>query len=403
MMKNWNWSVVVSLTILPAILLAEPGDGIRLDNITLSPYLGVSATRDSNVYNAPADETSDTFFDIGAGLKADYQVNDLLADGLFFFNHRAYSSESDLDFSAGGEMINLNYGNRDRIELKIGESFRRAEDIDMVRLGGVAIGGISSDSLLDSSSRATRDIGQVAVGVGRNLSDKVDLDVGYRYDDVKYDDASLAHISGNSVSAESGVKVTDKTAGTLTAIYGVQKTAGAADENTSIAIRAGAKTLGTEKVTFKAGIGVLVYDRAIGGNSDSENIASYDLQANWKATDKLGITLGGANGIQSSSVYVNNPAEFNMLWLSGSFAATPAAVVSAGVTYRQDSYLDQVEIAGVMTDRTDDGISGNVRVDVKPRGLKFVNLFGEALYQSVNSDVSDFDDTRIAIGANVHY
>lgn len=400
--KNVNLLIALSV-LLPAVVQAAPGEGIRLSNFTLSPYAGAAATYDSNIYSTPSDETDDTYFDIAAGLKAGYQAKDLLADSVFFFGERAHVNETDENFSSAGELITLTYGDRDRLEVRVGESFRRVEDLDPVRLGGVAIGGISSDALLDSSSQERRDVGQVALGVGRNLTDKIDMDLGYRYDDVDYKDDALSRITGHAVSAEGGMNVTDKTAATLTGIYGIQSTEDVPGDNNSIAARVGAKTRGTAKVTFKGGLGVLYFDRAPGGDSDNETLPNYDLLANWRATSKVNVNLGGANGIQSSSLYANNPAEFNMVWLSGSYLMMPAATLTAGVTYRTDAYLDDVMINGVMADRTDDGFSGSLRLDVEPRGLKFVELFTEARYQTVESDVSPYDDARISVGANIRY
>jgi hypothetical protein len=407
-MKSQNavkYMFVAGMLCLAGVMAqAQPGDGINVNGWKLSPSVNLSATYDSNVYSMPRNTVDDTYFRTGVGLDVSYEASMFQLQGLGFFDGVTYSSEDNLNYTVGGENVTARLGKRDQFQVSLGESFRRVEDIDGYSLEGVSVGGISSDSVLDSSTRSRRDVTQATVGLGKNITQKLDMDLGYRYDAVAYDSSELYDLNGQSALAEAGLKMTDKTAGTLAAVYGTQHSQGSSDDPDYIAARLGLKTVGTDKIVFKGGVGALFYNRTATDGSDSDkNLVNYDLTATWRATDKVMVTAGGRNGIQLSSIYADNPAEFNMVWLDGACQVVSSTMLSAGVSYRQDSYLDQVVIDDVSKDRVDKGFSGRLRMDYTPPGLRFADLFCEALYESVDSTVGDYNDSRFSVGAKLHY
>jgi len=88
-MIMWILSAGGGLTVL-----ADPGDGIRLDNLTLRPFIAGSAVHDSNagltqrseLQAAPIDENAaeDVFLELRYGLKMDYQRETVLIKGSLY-------------------------------------------------------------------------------------------------------------------------------------------------------------------------------------------------------------------------------------------------------------------------------------------------------------------------------
>ena len=377
---------------------AAPGQGIHTGAWTFSPFAAVSETYDSNINQTPSDQQDDFFLDSTLGLRAGYTTYLLDFNGLGFLSGRNYADATDKNFGAGGEALRAKYGNRDQVEIEADQTFRRIEDIDQYG-NEAAVGGVSPDSVLDVSARSRRDMNQAGVSAGRNLSDKLELDAGYRFDDINWDQSSLFDLRNHIGQLETAYRLTDKTAGLLTVKGAIQENVSLDNEAEYYAARLGLKTKGTDKVTFKGGAGVQYYDQAVG---DSDTMFNFDLVSAWAASDKIVIQAGGRNGSQMSSLYANNGTDYQVYWIGGSYQLTPAISTSLNGAYRIDDYMNPVTDQNRTVDRKDKGFSGRVRADYQAPAT-FLKLYTEATYEDVNSNVADYSDTRIALGAVVSY
>jgi hypothetical protein len=379
---------------------AAPGQGIHKGPLTVSPYADVSGTYDSNVNKAPANEKEDVFFDSALGLRAGYTTYLFDLNALGFISHRNYADATDKDFGAGGEMLRAKYGNRDQIVLEADQTFRRIEDNDRYA-NEAAVGGVSPDSVLDVTSRSQRDVNQVGISAGKNITDKLELDAGYRFDDVNYDETSLFDLRNHVGQLETAYRLTDKTAGLLTVKGGLQENLSLDNEAEYYAARLGLKTKGTDKVTFKGGAGAQYYDQA---NGDSETLFNFDLVSAWAASDKIVFQAGGRNGAQMSSLYADNGTDYQIYWLGGTYRITPAISTTLSGAYRVDDYMNPVTDNGLTYARSDAGFGGRLRADYQSPA-KFLKIYTEASYENMDSNVQnqDYTDTRIAMGAVLSY
>jgi len=377
---------------------AAPGQGIHTGAWTFSPFAAVSETYDSNINQTPSGAEDDFFLDSTLGLRAGYVSYLLDFNGLGFLSGRDYADATDKNFGAGGEVLRAKYGNRDQVEVEADQSFRLVEDIDHYG-SEAAVGGISPDSVLDVSARSRRNMNQAGLSAGRNLSDKLELDAGYRFDEINYDQSSLFDLRNHIGQVETAYRLTDKTAGLLTVKGAIQENLSLDNDAEYYATRLGLKTKGTDKVTFKGGAGVQYYDQAVG---DSETMFNFDLVSAWAASDKIVIQAGGRNGSQMSSLYVNNGTDYQVYWIGGSYQLTPAINTSLNGAYRIDDYMNPVTDQNRTIDRKDKGFSGRVRADYQAPA-KFLKLYTEATYEDVDSNISDYSDTRIALGAVLSY
>lgn len=377
---------------------AGPGQGIHSGPWTLNPYADVSGTYDSNVGKTSTHEKEDVFADSTVGLRAGYSSYMLEFNGLGFLSQRYYSDTTENNFGAGGDLLRAKYGNRDGVEIEVDQAFRRVEDAD--RYGnGAAVGGVSPDSVLDVSSLSRRDINQAGISVGRNMTDKLDLDAGYRFDDINYEDASLYDLQNHIGQVETAHQLTDKTSGLLTLKAAIQNNTTQDTQAEYYAGRVGLKTRGTDKVTFKGGAGVKQYDQA---NGDSKTGFNFDLVSSWAVTQKMMLQAGGRNGSQMSSLYSDNGTDYQIYWVGGSLQATPSIVTSMSGAYRVDDYMNPVKDNNRTMDRKDKGVAVRVRADYQAPA-KFLKIYTEASFENMDSNVEDYKDTRIAMGAILSY
>jgi len=394
------WMAGVVLGLMAAAVQAGPGQGIRSGPWMVSPYVDLAGTYSTDIIQGPTATEDDYYLDSEIGLKAAYSAYMIDFSGLGFLAARNYADHSENNFGAGGDVITLKYGLREQLQFQLDQSYRHVEDLDK-HGGEVAVGGISPDSVLDVSSRNERDINQVGLSAGKNVTDKAELDLGYRYDAISYDTASLADLSSHAGQFEAAYGVTDKSAALVTLVGGVQENSVMDDSADFYRARLGMKTRGTDKVYFKAGAGVQQYNRP--GDLGDKTTFNFDAAATWRTTDKIALQAGGRNGTQMSSLYADNGTEYSVVWASALYRMIPTVILSLNGAYRVDDYLDAVSGPNnTLVDRTDKGTAVRARADYLTPA-SFMRVYTEATYETVDSNVSSFDDTRVTVGVNLQY
>ena len=379
---------------------AAPGEGLYVGPCILRPYAELAGTYDSNANQAPDNREPDTFVDSCIGLKCGYSAYMLDLDGHGFAGARNYSELTDKDFTSWGEVLRLKYGARDTLALEVDQSFRKVEDFDRL-LSEATIGGVSPNSVLDAGARTRRDVNEVGFLAGRDVTDKLGLDIGYRFTGIRYEAADLYNLESHVAQAELMRRATEKTDAVITTIYGRQITSAGSDDANYYAVRAGIKTRGTDKTTLKAGCGAMQFDGPAG--MGQETFFHYEGSAIHRATDRLSFQLGGRNGVVLSSLYSGNGVEFDTVWVGAAYRPTEDLAISANVTWREDDYLNPVLVGNDPKDRSDHGLALRLRADwLTP--LKCARLYAEGTYETVDSTVVDsYDETRLTVGMSVQY
>ena len=391
----------VVLGLLASAMQADPGQGIRSGPWMVSPYVDLAGAYSTELSQGPTATEEHYFLDSEIGFKAAYSAYMIDFSGLGFGGARNYAEHSENNFGEGGDVINLKYGLRDQLQVQFDQSYRHVEDLDQ-HGSELAVGGIAPDSVLDVSSRDERDINQIGLSAGRNMTDKIELDLGYRYDSINYNTASLADLSSHVGQFEAAYGVTDKSAALVTLIGGVQENSVTDDNVDYYQARVGVKTRGTDKVYAKVGAGVQQYDRPGNVGSDKTSF-NFDAMANWLTTDKISLQAGGRNGTQMSSRYVDNSTDHSDFWVSALYQMMPTVLLSAYGEYRVDAYLDDVPGPdNTLVSRTDKGKSIHARADYLTPA-SFMRVYTEATYEKVDSNVSPYDDTRVVIGLTLQY
>jgi len=380
---------------------AGPGQGIHYGPWMISPYVDESGTYDSNINQDSANARDDYFLNSEVGVRASYSAYMIEANALGYGGYRSYADTSDKDFGSGGEIVGVKYGLRERVLVQADESFRHVSDVD-THGSETAIGGISADSVLDAATRAKRDLSHFGASLGRDMTEKVEMDFGYRYDAARYDEAGLANLVGHNGQLEGAYQITDKSAAFATLFGGLQKNSAVDDAADYYGVRLGAKTHGTDKVSIKAGAGVEQYDRP-SGTGDNVTRFNFDAQAVWVLTDKVLLRAGGRNGTLMSSILTDNASDYTVVWAGAVYRMLPTVALSLSGMYRIDDYIDPVTLPdGSSEDRQDKGKGLRARADYQTPA-SFMSLYAETSYEAVDSNVNNYDETRVSIGANLKY
>ena len=373
---------------------APAAKGIRAGAFTLSPFAGIAGTYDSNVGRTSSDEEDDVFLGADLGLKLGYQTLELAVDGIGFGQQRYYADEDARDFGAGGEALRIKIGAPERIVVELQQAWRRVEDQDDYA-ALTSIGGISANAFLDANVRSRRDLLDGGAGVSAKLTDKTDVRAGYLYDQTDYASTNLLDLTSHNAQLEALYKFRDKTAGLATLLGGVQESDQVDGEATYVAARLGLQTRQTDRLLLKAGAGEQHYERPDGGGT--ENRFHFDGQAIWTATDKTQVQLEGRNGIQLSSVSRGNVVDFSVVRLGIAQRVNSSLTLTASGTYRRDDYQDPVSDGDQLVDRQDNGLAFAFRADYLIPS-KYLRLFAETAYETVDSTVRDYDVARATVG-----
>jgi hypothetical protein len=398
--------VLAAFWLLPALVaLSEPGLGFRAGSWVLSPYLTLNFTRDSNIYKTGQDETADLFLEPELGLRYSSTSEErlLLLSGNGFYSRRDYSREKNLNFDTFGNSVSLKAGDKNESSLEALHTFRRLTDNDR-HASDIETSALSSDMVQDIHTlSAKRDVQQAGLLYDQRLSDKTHMALAYRYISMTYGNSANLDLDGNVGQADGSLRLTDKTSATLTGLIGSQHQEGTSGSALLGSLRAGAKTTGSDKMVYNASIGVERY--ALPGESGNPSDSmSFNFIAYWYATAKVTVRSGGENGSQLSSFYEGNGLSYKSFWTGIGYQWTPETTVSLRAIFRQDDYLNLVDVDGSQLDRRDQRVEGHARVDyVTP--AKMATVFLEMAYSYVDSNINsvDYRDTSLSAGLSVHY
>lgn len=398
-----SWvSLAMSLALMGggSWIRAEPGDGLVCEPFVLHPFVEIAVTYDTNPSRATDDADADSFLDASAGARMGYSALDLDARGQFYVGTRKYIDLTDESFATGGEVVSLRYGARETGELEFSQSFRRIEDLDRF-MGEGSVGGVSPDSILDAGVRDRRDLNELGLKLARELSDKLGLEIGYRFSNVDYDSSRLSDCQTHQGEMEAAYRATDKTDTFLSVLFGAQDLTESDESSVQSGFRAGLKSCGSDRLTYKVGAGLKNFSGQAG--VDNRAFFHYDATVLWKATDKVTGQMGARNGAVVSSLYADNSTEYMTFWVGPRYHWTPEVSLSANLTYREDDYIEPFRAGTQFADRKDEGVGGRLRADYFA-ARKFLNLYAEAMYETVDSTVvSSYDDTRLTVGVSLQY
>lgn len=393
--------------------IAKPGEGIKFGQLTLSPFLNVQGTWDSNVYLTEEDETDDFFLDIVPGIAFLNKTERLIISGRGWGQFRRYLDETSLDSDSYGEKVGLVWGEEERLTLAVNEKYIHLTDYE-IEPRGVDTLNLSAQNLMlaeDRTERVERDLFDIGPVVEYHVSEKFQVDVGYSYGSVDYETNSLFDWHENRGQVELRHKITDKTSALVNGQYSEQTSDGYTNDSTYYIVRGGFLFEATKKTAVKASAGVESYDFGNTtplGEDLSEDLFSYDIVGSWQATEKILVEAMAKNGMQPAAQYIANTKEMTLAALGASYDITKSWILSLAGSWRYDDYRGKVEDPndGRLRFKNRELYGGRLRLDYKP-SVKFFDLYAETTYEDSHTNIKDdygnYDQWRIALGLALRY
>jgi len=382
---------------------AEPGEGIRIDNLTIVPFMDLTAKYDSNIYQTDKDAQDDYIGEGDIGVAVANKTDMLDLSGRLWGQLRRYADHDDKNADDWGESLGLTLGMRDMIALAIYQKYAQLDDYDRTPglVDSMNLEEVALDLTGDRSDKAKRDVFNLDAGLGKAFTDKLEADVVYKYYNVDYSDAGYYNWNENRGKADVSYRVTEKTAGLLVGVYGVQDSDGFSDKSELGIARLGVEHKLTDKTQLRAEAGYEHYDSGVAG-AGNKDIFNYMVRGSWAATEKLSLRITGKNGIFPASTYANNVKEVSSMALGGYLAMTPAIQMALSGSYSEDDYLEKVQVGDQMKDDNAKHYGAQLRVDYNPP-VKFFNVYAAVSYLTTDSSVEDYNQWKAAIGLQLRY
>ena len=331
--------------------LADPGDGIRLDNLTLHPFVAGSAVHDSNagltqlseLQAAPIDqgEASDAFFELRYGLKMDYQRETVLIKGSLYGYDRYYQ-DLDLDNNGFGQSASLDAGSKERVAIRLSESYYVLQDYALMNAALSGDEVLDNQLLEDRSDRLKRDVINAGINLSRRLSAKMNLGASYTYSMTDYDDIRLFDTSTRTLSGDVSWSKTVKTDVFLTGSYGVEDS-DALDlgEGEERSVMVGMRSTATQKINYNLGVGYLDY--VVDGLEDIDSGGlNYAVGIGWTLSPKLALQASADKSFSTSAFVANNAREVQLAQVALSYRFSEAMAFGATVSFRQDDFVNDL-------------------------------------------------------------
>ncbi len=411
--KLHRFEVVIAAAVLAGLATcgwAAPGDGIKISNLTLSPFVDLSATYDSNVHlTDPAD--ADYFGDAVVGLAFINKTDRLTLSGRGWGQFRRYLDATDLDSDGYGEKLGLIWGEKEKLTLAVNEKFIQLEDYELTPRSVDSLNDVSANLMLteDRTERTKRHLFDIAPVLGYDFTEKLHSEAGYSYSSVDYDDSDLYDWHENRGRLELQREVTDKSSGVLSGEYSQQDSDGLPDSTSYYVVQGGWLYRATAKTSAKIGLGLESFDypkKSEYGESLDKDIFSWDVAASWQATEKINVQASGRNDIQPATQYKANVKEVSLGSVGVSYDITPTWIFSLAGSYRRDDYIGKVQVGDELLSKRRNIAGARARIDYRPRA-KWYEVYLEASYEkardNLEDDYPDYNQFRATLGLALRY
>ena len=267
----------------------------------------------------------------------------------------------------------------------------------------------------DEFSQEDRQAFRLHGNLAKAVTEKSRVSLGANYSNVKYDDEFAYDTKYTTFSLGVSHQLTEKTDGIVSLAYGINESEDESSKAHQYNLSVGLGSRATEKLNYRALIGVSMYEDfeyelPDGSREDSESdySLSYDLSVNWRPTERISVNLTGGSSYEAAEDVRQDSLLAYTLVCSMNYRMFQRLQLSSGVAYRHEDYLRNVKRGGedVFTGTKEDGdprkddqinVFGNVTFGLN----RYASLFLNGLYSVTDSDIDDFDYDRYRISAGV--
>jgi len=372
---------------------AQETRGFKYNNLTVSPYVNLDYTYDSNVdYGEGDEENADQILNITPGVDLTYTGNEWGLSGNAWYGYDKYIDYDELDADRYGESLQFYRESAKGWRLLLGQSYVKSSQ---------------NDSILDGGRGIWRDRDQFDLNgaLSYQLSERTGITLSGMYSELSYENDSkeYAPLYGTenwAAGLEFSRKLTEKSNLLLSGTYNQYVSDGATtvdDESTGYSLMVGFGSRATRKITYRVMTGVEWFDY---GGDDILMGWTYSLGANWMINRKLSLSVSGSSHYQPSEDQANQ--------------AMQVYTLSSGLTYQpMEKLTTRFDVAirreeneydsGNVDASTDDEVAARFRADY--RLMRYVTMYGGLEYETQfsDNDDSEFDRYRVMLGLQFRY
>ncbi|MEI7900876.1 MAG: outer membrane beta-barrel protein [bacterium] len=399
----------LALALLTFRSLAQDSRGFKFNNLTVSPYVNLECTYDSNVYysqqrgnsgnNHGQAELSDTILTINPGVDLTYTGNEWGLVGNAWYGYDRYTDVDQLNADRYGESF--------KFYREAAKGWRLVLDQSYVK-------SAQNDSIADGGRGLWRDREQFELkgALSYQLSEKTGLTLSGMYSDLSYANdnsqqnaAPLYGWQEYTIGLEVARKLTEKSNLLISGSYqeyisdGVQGSGsnGSGDNSTGYTLMAGLGSRATERIRYRVLTGVNMFDYAGG---DQLVGWSYSLDASWIINKKLAASIAGSSYFQPSERESNQAMQVYALSTGLIYRPMRKLSTRLDLAVRREENQDT---GGTANDGTDDQYSVRARADYQL--MRYVSVYGGVEYEKQIADASAdaFDRYRGQLGLSFRY
>jgi len=367
--------------VLGSASYAQDTQGFKFNNLTVSPFVNLEYTYDSNV-DMDKREYDDSILTVNPGVDLTYKGNDWGLNGNLWYGYDWYKKYDQLNADRYGESLSFYTESAKGWRLVLGESYLKSSENDSILDGGR---GIWRD----------RQLLELTGALSYQLSERTGITLSGLYSDLDYENdqnqyAALYGWREWSAGLEVSRKITEKSNILLSGShqeYESNGTSGIGSSSSGYTLMGGFSSRATERISYRALTGVSWFDYADG---DQLTGWTYSLDANWLINKKWAATVAGSSYFQPSETEMNQAMQ--VYALSGGVTYRPMRKLTTrfDLAYRREEneYSYSAQSA-----ETDDIVSARVRADYQL--MRYVSVYGSVEYTDRMSDNSDYEYDRI--------
>ncbi|MFO7937607.1 MAG: outer membrane beta-barrel protein [Kiritimatiellia bacterium] len=389
----------LSVALLAQWSQAQESRGFRYNNLSVSPFVNLEYTYDSNVNYAEQDEEDDHIFSVHPGVDLNYKGNDWGLNATVWYRRDFYQDNDRLDEDSYGESMDFFWESPKGLSVMLGQTFTLSSQ---------------SDSLTDDSggNGLWRDRNQfdITAAVSYDFSEKTSATVHGMYSDLWYDRdqdeyGALYGWEEVSVGMELARQLTAKSdlilSGSYQEYYSDGAKNGVSSDSTGYTLMAGFGSRATERIRYRLLAGTSFFDYAEG---DELNGFVYNGSVSWMISRRLSATFAGSSQFQPSEREANQATQNYTASAGLSYKATRRLTTSFDLAYRREENEYEYNYGnGVSSSGHDDRYS--VRLLARYKLKKYASLYAGIEYEDQVSEeeTDEFDRYRGTLGLNLRY
>jgi len=385
------------VSVVCPVSLAQDSRGFKYNNLTVSPYVNLDYSYDSNVDYDSGSENSDEVLSITPGVDLTYRGNEWGLSGSAWYSHDHYMTYDELNADRYGETLSFYRESAKGWRLLVGQTYLNSSQ---------------NDSIIDGGRGLYRDREQFTLtgALSYELGERMGVTLSGMYSDLDYinDDNKYGTLYGNqqwTAGLQLSRKLTEKSNVLLSGSYNEQTSDGTrmvgtrsvGDTSTGYSVMAGVSSRATKRITYSMMTGLEWFNY---GDEDLLMGWAYSLNANWTITKKLAASVSGSSHYQPSESTANQAMRVYMLSTGLTYRPMRKLMTRLDVAYRREENEYEVGVAGASTD---DVFSVRTRADYEL--MRYVSMYGGLEYETRFSDYEDdeFDRYRATLGLQFRY